>query len=461
MKKGSLRFRVLAVGVAATLLTAVVAGLGLLLLFERHVERRMVLELDAHLRQLASGIELAGDGTPRLGRELVEPRFGEPLGGLYWQISLAQPGVVLRSRSLDGETLALPVDMPEPGQMHVHRLSGPQGSSLLAVERRIVLPALTSDRTVRAVVAIDRAEVHAAGIAFAADLAPSLAVLAALLVAAACFQASVGLKPLATVRQSLAEVRGGQRARLGHAFPEEIRPLAAEVDHLLDARDAAIERARERAANLAHGLKTPLTVLRSDVEELRRKGEARIADEVESIADDMQRHIERELARARTGATGRSEPLHPVRPVVERIVAALRRLPTGEGIEWSILIAPALTSPLDAQDLAEMLGNLIDNAMKWTAGRIRIIGRRESDLLVLAVDDDGPGIPESQVATVLARGGRADQTRPGTGLGLAIVGDLAEAYGGALSVGRSDLGGLSARITMPVRPRQSIQLAAR
>jgi signal transduction histidine kinase len=430
------------------MLVAIVTGLGLLLLFERHVERRMVLELDAHLRQLASGIELAGDGMPRLGREPVELRFGEPLGGLYWQIGLSPSGGVLRSRSLSGETLALPADMPELGQMHVHRLSGPQGSSLLAVERRIELPAPAGGRTVRAVVAIDRAEVHAAGLAFAADLAPSLAVLAALLVAAACFQASIGLQPLGAVRHRLAQVRAKQRARLGHAFPEEIRPLAAEVDHLLDARDAAIEWARERAANLAHGLKTPLTVLRSDVEELRRKGETRIADEVESITDDMQRHIERELARARTGATGRADPLHPVRPVAERIVAALRRIPKGEDIEWEILIAPTLASPLDTQDLAEMLGNLIDNAMKWTAGRIRITGRLEPGAFVLAVDDDGPGIPESQVAMVLARGGRADQTRPGTGLGLAIVGDLAEAYGGALSVGRSDLGGLSAQIRL-------------
>lgn len=452
MNRGSLRFRVLAVGVAAALLIAIVAGLGLLLLFERHVERRMVLELDAHLRPLASGIELAGDGTLRLGREPVEPRFGEPLSGLYWQICPASSGAVLRSGSLNGETLALPVDMPQPGQMQVHRLSGPQGSSLLAVERRIELSALAGGRSIRAVVAIDRAEVHAAGLAFTADLAPSLVVLAVLLVVAACFQASIGLKPLGAIRRRLTEVREGQRARLGHAFPDEIRPLAAEVDHLLDARDAAIERARERAANLAHGLKTPLTVLRSDMEELRRRGETRIADEVESIADDMQRHIERELARARTGATGWADPLHPVRPVAERIVAALRRIPKGEGIEWEILIAPTLAGPLDTQDLAEMLGNLIDNAMKWTTEKIRIAGRHEADALILAVDDDGPGIPESQVVTVLARGGRVDETQPGTGLGLAIVGDLAEAYGGTLSLGRSDLGGLSVRISLPTRP---------
>jgi signal transduction histidine kinase len=335
--------------------------------------------------------------------------------------------------------------------MQVHRLSGPQGASLLVVERRIELSTPASSRTVRAMVAIDRAEVHAAGLAFAADLAPSLAVLAALLVAAACFQASIGLTPLNAVRHRLAQVRAGQRARLGHAFPDEIRPLAAEVDHLLDARDAAIERARERAANLAHGLKTPLTVLRSDMEELRRRGEVRIADEVESIADDMQRHIERELARARTGATGRADRLHLVRPVAERIVAALRRIPKGENIEWEILMAPTLASPLDAQDLAEMLGNLIDNAMKWTAGRIHITGRQEPGALVLTIDDDGPGIPESQMTTVLTRGGRVDETQPGTGLGLAIVGDLAEAYGGALEVGRSDLGGLSAAIRLPVR----------
>ncbi|HWK79994.1 MAG TPA: HAMP domain-containing sensor histidine kinase, partial [Thermomicrobiales bacterium] len=286
-------------------------------------------------------------------------------------------------------------------------------------------------------------------LAFASDLAPSLSLLATILIAAAWIQVSVGLRPLDAVRRRLAQVRSGEAGRLGTAFPDEVRPLAAEVDHLLDEQEKAITRARTRAADLAHGLKTPLTVLSANAEELRARGDTCLADEIEAITAGMRRHVERELVRARTGLRARSGPVQPVRPVVEQVIGVLRRSPQGQKLSWESDATDTLGVRMDDQDLAEILGNLAENATAWATGTVRIAGWQEDNAVVLQVEDDGPGVPEDQIDTVLARGGRLDETRPGTGLGLAIVGDLVEAYGGSFTLRRSSLGGLLAEVRLP------------
>jgi signal transduction histidine kinase len=448
MRQGSLRLRLLAAGAASIILALTIAGFGLLLLFERHVERRMAAELGSYLNQLVSNLARAEDGPLEVRTPPAEPRFLQPLSGLYWQI--AEPnGSVLRSRSLWDATLDLPADALTDADVHQHTIPGPGGALLLAVERRIALPASLGGGTVRATVALDRAEVHSAGRAFASDLVPSLALLAAVLIAAAWVQVGVGLRPLDAVRRRLAQVRSGETARLGTAFPDEVRPLASEVDHLLDAQERTIAQARARAADLAHGLKTPLTVLSADAEELRARGDTQLADEIETLATGMRRHVERELVRARTGIRTQTGPDQPLGPVVEQVVEVLRRTPQGQKQSWEIDGVGEISVRMDAQDLTEILGNLAENAAAWAASTVRIEGRREGDGMMLRVADDGPGIPEEQIDTVLARGGRLDETRPGTGLGLAIVGDLVEAYGGSLSLRRSSLGGLLAEVRLP------------
>jgi signal transduction histidine kinase len=449
MRHGSLRLRLLAAGAASIIFALVLAGLGLLLLFERHVERRMAAELGSHLNQLVSSLARTGAGMLDIGVPPAEPRFLQPLSGLYWQMAEEGTSTVLRSRSLWDATLPVPSDMPAAGEVHQHTVPGPGGASLLAIERRISLPASLGGGTIRAVVAVNRVEVHAAGLAFAFDLIPSLALLAAVLIAAAWVQVSIGLRPLDAVRRRLAQVRSGKTARLGTAFPDEVRPLAAEVDHLLDEQEKAIGRARARAADLAHGMKTPLTVLSADAEELRARGDTRLADEIETVTAGMRRHVERELVRARTGLRVRSKPAQSVRPVAEQVVDVLRRTPHGQKLAWEIDGTDALKVQIDAQDLTEILGNLAENAATWAAGTVRIEGRCDGSTIMLRVEDDGPGVPEDRIEAVLARGGRLDETRPGTGLGLAIVGDLVEAHGGSLSLGRSALGGLLAEVRLP------------
>lgn len=262
-------------------------------------------------------------------------------------------------------------------------------------------------------------------------------------------QVSIGLRPLDAVRRRLAQVRSGEVDRLGSGFPDEVLPLAAEVDHLLDEQEKAIARARARASDLAHGLKTPLTVLSVDAEELRARGDTGLAEEIETITAGMRRHIERELARARTGLRARPAPVVPVRPVVERVIGVLRRSPQGQALSWQSDMEDGLSARMDDQDLAEILGNLAENAAIWATSTVRITGRQEGNSVLLRVEDDGPGVREDQIDTVLARGGRLDETRPGTGLGLAIVGDLIEAYEGSFALRRSSFGGLLAEVRLP------------
>ena len=451
MKHGSLRLRLLAAGAASILIALALAGLGLTLLFERHVERRVVVELELDLRQLIGHLGRGENGALHLERPLADPRFEVPLSGLYWQITEEPGGVVLRSRSLWDGTLDLPIDRLRTGEVHRHITAGPGGATLLILERHIDLPHSLGGGAVRAAVAIDRAEIHVAGRAFASELAPSLAVLAAVLIAAAWVQVRVGLKPLDAIRRRLAAIRTGAAARLGTDFPNEVQPLAAEVDSLLDTQDATIERARAHAADLAHGLKTPLTVLADDARQLRTRGEAEIADEIAVLVEGMRRHVERELARARAGVRARGAASQPVSPIAEQVVEVMRRTPRGKELSWHIDVPSDLAVGIDAQDLAEILGNLIENAAQWAKTSVRLCGCHDSDATGLLVEDDGPGVPDHQVETVLARGGRLDATKPGAGLGLAIVGDLVETYGGSLVLSRSPLGGLRAELRLPGR----------
>ncbi len=449
MKRGSLRLRLLAAGAASILIALALAGLGLTLLFERHVERRVVVELELDLRQLIDHLARGENGALLLDRPVADPRFEAPLSGLYWQITEEPGGIVLRSRSLWDGTLDLPPDRLRTGEVHRHTIAGPGGATLLILERHITLPQSLGGGSVRAAVAIDRGEIHAAGRAFASELAPSLAVLAAVLIAAAWVQVRVGLRPLDAIRRRLTAIRTGGAARLGTDFPDEVQPLAAEVDSLLDTQDATIERARAHAADLAHGLKTPLTVLADGAHQLRTRGEAELSDEVAALVEGMRRHVERELARARAGVRARGGASQPVSPIAAQVVEVMRRTPKGKQLGWHIAIPDDLAVGIDTQDLTEMLGNLVENAAQWARTSVHLRGRQGSDATVLLVEDDGPGVPDQEIETVLARGGRLDATKPGAGLGLAIVGDLIEAYGGSLVLGRSPLGGLRAELRLP------------
>lgn len=438
MSFGSLRLRLLA-GAAAFVLAAVaLSAIGLTVLFERHVERWVDTELDSLLDQLIAGIDSGPDGKLSVVRPPADPRFQRALSGLYWQVIIEPGGPVLRARSLWDFEVALPAEAHVDDLVHHYRVAGPDGQTLHLNQRRVKLPARLGGRTARVAVAIDDADVRSAVRRFASALVPLLLVLAALLTAAAWAQVAIGLRPLSAMRQKLAAIGSGERRRLGGGFPDEVLPLAREIDTLLDARERQIEKARARAADLAHGLKTPLQLLSSDAERLKAKGEAQLAEEIDDIATAMRRHVERELARARSGADA-ANAAADVATIAQRVVRVMERTPEGRRVAWSVDAPAGLAARIDPEDLTEALGNLTENAARHAQSSVGVSARADQGSITLTVADDGPGIPVERMQEALRRGGRLDSSGS-AGLGLAIVADIAEAWGAELSFERPERG---------------------
>lgn len=456
MNRGSLRLRLFLAGAVSVAAALGISALGLSLLFERHAERRVVTELGVFLDRLVAGVERSPDGTLITADAPADPRFAQPLSGLYWQVQSG--ATVLRSRSLWDTQLDASAELTN-GAVHQFHLAGPGGSDLIGVERLVTLPPRLGGDRIRAVVALDSSEIAAARSAFTADLLPYLLLIGFLLMIAAYAQVAVGLRPLAAVRQRLAAIRQGVGHRLGAAFPDEILPLAAEVDALLDAREQEVEKARSRAADLAHGLKTPLQVLSGDVRRLRERGEEGLAKDIEQVAATMRRHVDRELVRARMAAGG-SNMHSSVAEVVSRVVAVVSRTPAGARIFCSIDIPDDLAVRIDTDDLAEALGNLIENATRHARAKVSISADRQDERVVIRVIDDGPGIPEDRLEQALVRGARLDQLGEGAGLGLAIVRDIADAWSGQFDI-RNGSVGLVAALTLPCATSAPSQPSAR
>ncbi|MEZ5788410.1 MAG: HAMP domain-containing sensor histidine kinase [Xanthobacteraceae bacterium] len=452
MTAGSLRLRLFLAGVVAVLVALGLSWFGLTLLFERHAERRMASDLAVVVDDLVNGLDRDAEGKLTVVDEPGDSRFERPLSGLYWEVMREPAGVIARSRSLWDTDLTLPADELSEGTLHQHRIAGPGGTSLLAVERRVILPPRLGGEAVRVAVARDAADLAQATHTFTADLAPYLALIALLLIGAFGAQVAVGLAPLKAMRARLAAIRSGKAERLGSAFPDEVQPLAGEIDALLDAREQQVAAARARAADLAHGLKTPLQVLAGCVERLKAGRENEIAGDLASIGEAMRRHVERELARARRGAAP-ADPAAPVRAIVERVVAVVGRTPKGATLDWAIDASSGLAARIPPDELTEVIGNLLENAARHANERVAVNAKATDGEALIAVVDDGPGIPPDHVAEVLQRGRQLDQGGAGAGLGLAIVADILEAWGGSLSLGPTAPGAMTATVRLPLTAR--------
>lgn len=451
MKTGkSLRFRLFAYAAIVVAAALLVTGISLSALFSRHLERRVGQELDTHLNQLTGGLRLDASAALSLGREPVDPRFQAVFGGLYWQVDDETTANRLKSRSLWDTHIDIPGDVLRPGETHVHDAAGPQGARVLVHETLVLLSAPDGDHRLRVAVAIDRAEISALATGFARDLAPVLAILGIVLLLGFLLQIGEGLKPVYRVLAGVSAIRSGAARRLqADRVPQEVSPLVEEVNALLDAQDQAISRARDRAANLAHGLKTPLSALVSDVERLRARGDTDIADDISELTGRMRRHIQRELARARL-RHGRSQDRTPLKPVVDGILRALKRTPEGENLDLECAVQSDLTVPVDPDDLNELIGNLAENAVRFARSRVLVDAITSPDAVLIRIADDGPGLDPGNLDRAVEPHQRLDQSGAGAGLGLTISGDIVESLGGRLELGTSLLGGLEARISIPL-----------
>lgn len=296
----------------------------------------------------------------------------------------------------------------------------------------------------------DGTQLDAAVAGFTRVLSLSLGILGAGLLAAVAAQVWLGLRPLAGLRLALTAVREGRAERVQGGYPAEIQPLVDDLNTVLADKAAVLERARTQAGNLAHALKTPLSVLANEAASLAGQGQPALGDRLGREVGRMRRQVDVHLARAR--ASGSAPALGgstPVLPAAAALARTLARLHAGRGVAVVVEGDRAAAFRGELQDLQEMLGNLMDNACKWTSQRVAVTVSRGAGGVLVHVDDDGPGLPADRAAEVMRRGVRLDELVEGDGLGLAIVQELAELYGGTLELGRSPMQGLRASLSLP------------
>lgn len=446
MKRPSLAGRLLASSLLGLALLLPLGGIALSWGFRRAVEAAFDERLDAWSQAVVAALAVEGESgaAPAL---LADPRFERPLSGWYWE-ARAGGARVAASRSLWDAELPAVAQVLETAR--VAQIDGPRGQSLRALTRRVTLPG--ADAPLDLLVAGDDTALRREIARFDALLLAALGGLGAAVLALGALQMRVALRPLQALAGELRDLRAGARERIGDGAPRELAPLADSLNALLAHDDELVRRARDQAADLAHALKTPLSVIRAEGEELGGERGARITAQ----SDTMWRHLERRLARApRPAVAGRRTP---VAPVLAELAQTLRRLHPERTIE--VDAAADLAFPGAREDLEEIAGNLLENACKWARRRVRVRAGAESGALVLAVDDDGPGLDPAAREHALARGGRLDEQAPGSGLGLAIVREVAAGLGGSLQLEAGALGGLCARVRLP-SPGQPLQPAKR
>lgn len=438
---GSLTRRMIGIASLWIGLLLLVGGLALDRVLTQAIVRNFDAQLEYALTAMIASAEIGPDGEVRFIRPLGDQRFLEPYSGFYWQVSL--PGQdPLPSRSLWDRRL--PIDEPHD-DFDIHRYDSDafEDEPLRILERDARLP--EAEAPARFQVASSREGVESQIAALRRTLVRSFAVLALGLIGMAALQATFGLWPLRRVREAIADVRAGREARVDETLPREIEPLVAELNDLLAHNEIQAEEARRHAGNLAHALKTPLTVLQNEAE-------AKSEDLPETVMREiriMRRQVDHQLARARAiGRRGAGHARSGVWPSLSAVERAVGRL--YEEVTIDIAGARDAEVQVERQDLDEMLGNLIENAAKYGGGRVFVTVEKDAECVDILIEDDGPGIPAAQREKIFGRGARLDTEKPGTGLGLAIVRDVAEIYGGSVELRESeDLGGLLVRLRLP------------
>lgn len=440
-RRDTLRWRLVATSAAWVVATLLVSAVALVLFFRDHIERRFDSALEDHLEELVAASEVGADGTLVLSWRPFDPRFNRPRSGWYWQVR-QENRTVARSDSLSG--VEMPSSGAQSGRGAIRELIGPAGEALRAVERTISLPRSPSAFVFTVAGPVE--DVNADVAYFTIQIAMTMLLLAAGLLAALFFQVRFGLRPLQAMRTALSTVRAGSSQRLEGNFPEEVRPLVEELNALLERNVAMLERARAHAADLAHALKNPLTVIKNESDSVQGPAGDVLRDEVKAMRGAIDRHLSR--ARA-AGGQARPGQRTSVNDVVDDLRYSLERVYRARNLVFAVGELEGQTFLGEREDLEEMLGNLMDNACKWAERRVVVEATSQAGRLIISVDDDGLGLPSEQLQEVVSRGARLDESTPGSGMGLAIVRDLVEAYGGSLSLSESPLGGVRTTLSLP------------
>lgn len=447
MTLNSLALRLLLSSVIWSVLALIVAGVLLSALYQHSVERGFDQRLNVYLKILVAAQAVAEDPMRMEAPTLTEPNFDLVLSGWYWQVSKTDGEVIIASRSLFAETLPT-VDIEElvlndDGIASFYAI-GPGNNTLRFVARDI---SMEGQERVVIVVAGNASEIQQDINRFRRRVFLTLTALGFVLAISTFAQVNWGLRPLSMVARGLNDVREGRSDDLRGSFPTEIEPLVTELNALIGFNKKVVERARTHVGNLAHALKTPISVLRNEASDYKTPLSAKVVEQIDVMQGQVNYHLDRAQIIAKSGVLSAA---HPVRPTIDGLVRAMAKIYREKGIDIDVKVAPTLKFSGEKQDLEEALGNLIDNACKWCRSSIVISGNQEKAMLVLDIDDDGPGLSTQEQKLAIKRGERLDEQTPGSGLGLSIVRDLTNAYGGDFTLARSPLGGLRARLAFPV-----------
>lgn len=422
-------------------------------LFSQNLERRVHDELKNYVNQLAAEIKFTPDGQLIPPTGMSDLRFENAYSGLYWQIDDKEVGQQLRSKSLWDAALPLPDDVHDITSVHEYVLPGPEGTNVIIQERVLVVAAPSGARMIRLAAAIDQSVITEAGDQFFKDMIPYLLALGALLLLGTVLQVKIGLKPLDQVTAALDDVKTRKTDKLEGKFPAEINRLTDAVNDLLGSQQDALERARKRSGDLAHSLKTPLTAIRTNAEKLKGNDGATIGDEIFDLTKQMEANITHELLRSKLSPTpdARKSDADATK-LINEIVKTLKPIPTSEKITWNVNLPEHCVVAMDPHDLRELLGNVIENASKWSASCVSISGKAGIGVGVftVTVEDDGPGIEATKIASMMDRGKRFDESTPGTGIGLSIVKEITGIYSIPIAIQNRQSSGLSISVDLPM-----------
>ncbi|GIQ73834.1 ATP-binding protein [Bradyrhizobium sp. ma5] len=456
MGGSSLATRLFVSATAWVVVILAITGVILSSVYRDATERAFDRRLNLYLRTLIAEVATPDEPADRQFQSLGEPLFDLPLSGWYWQITRTdtEKGETRASRSLWDKKLPKleehGADLTAAG-VRLGYVDGPEGQSLRVVERPVDLGA---DGRFLVSVAGDATEIFDETRSFDYYLGGTFAALGIVLLLTTIFQVRYGLAPLKRISDSIADIRSGRAERLEGQFPVEIAPLARETNALIDANREIVERSRTHVGNLAHAIKTPLSVI---VNEAGTHAGDPFASKVLEQADLMRDQVAHHLERARIAARATIvSTITDVAPVIEALRRTMEKIHRDRDLAIEAKADPAARFRGERQDLEEMVGNLVDNACKWAASQVfievSVVPPEASGAgprLRIVVDDDGRGLSEAERAQVSRRGQRLDESKPGSGLGLSIVTDLAGLYGGKLALNDAPIGGLRAELMLP------------
>ena len=456
MRRNSLATRLFLSASAWVVVILVITGFVLSSVYRSATERAFDRRLNLYLRTLIAEVATPDEPPDRQFQSLGEPLFELPLSGWYWQITRtdSEKADVRASRSLWDKKLPKledrGIELTAAGIRQAY-VDGPEGQSLRMVERPVDLGA---DGKFLVSVAGDATEIFDETRSFDYYLGGTFAALGIVLLLTTIFQVRFGLAPLKRISESIADIRSGRAERLEGEFPVEIAPLARETNALIDANREIVERARTHVGNLAHAIKTPLSVIVNEASAHTADPFAdKVLEQADVMRDQVAHHLERARIAARVTVVG---TVTEVAPTIEALQRTMEKIHRHRGIVIQLKADARARFRGERQDLEEMVGNLVDNACKWAASQVfievlvvRALKPDADAMLRIIVDDDGRGLSADERVQVSRRGQRLDESKPGSGLGLSIVVDLAALYGGSLALGSAPIGGLRAELVLP------------